>query len=439
MREFNFDGLVGLTHNYGGLAEGNVASMAHQGQVSNPRAAALEGLAKMRFVHALGVGQAVLPPHPRPDLTILGTLGFRGTDEEVLAQASSDDALLLRQCSSASAMWAANAATVAPSADAADGRLHLTPANLRTMFHRSIEARTTTRILRAIFADERHFVVHEPLPGGLQFSDEGAANHTRLTEKGGRAVHLFGWGRRAFGEANGPTRYPARQTEEASRSLARLHRLDAERCLFPQQHPDGIDRGAFHTDVLGVGNEDFLMIHELAYADWPEVERSLRSLLPDLHIEVATEAELPVEDAVAAYPFNSQVLSLPDGSMCIVAPADAERNPRTRAFLERVVAGDNPVKAVHYLDVRQSMDNGGGPACLRLRVPLADEEVRAIGPRVVADARLLDRLEDWVRRHYRDRLHPRDLSDPALWRECLTALDELTGLLALGSIFDFQQ
>src|SRR5271165_378433 len=152
MREFQFDGLVGPTHNYGGLSPGNVASMSHGGQSSNPRAAALEGLTKMRFVRDLGVSQAVLPPHDRPSLASLRRLGFHGSDEEVIAAAAGDDGFYLRICSSASAMWAANAATVVPSSDTADGRVHIVVANLQHMFHRSIEPPCTLRALRAIFA-----------------------------------------------------------------------------------------------------------------------------------------------------------------------------------------------------------------------------------------------------------------------------------------------
>src|SRR5580704_5788786 len=249
MREVQFDGLVGPTHNYGGLSPGNVASTTHGGQVSNPRAAARQGLAKMKFVHGLGVAQAVLPPHDRPSLAALRRIGFSGTDEEVLAGAGAGDGFYLRICSSASAMWTANAATVAPSRDAADGKVHLTPANLQQMFHRAIEPATTTRVLRAIFADPARFIVHEPLPGGGQFADEGGANHLRVESSRGSA-HVFAWGRRAWGAFEGPSVHPARQTEEAARALARLHRVDAGHCFFPQQHPGGIDAGAFHTDVL---------------------------------------------------------------------------------------------------------------------------------------------------------------------------------------------
>ncbi len=439
MREYNFDGLVGPTHNYGGLSPGNVASTTNRGQVSNPREAALQGLEKMRFVASLGVGQAVLPPQPRPSVATLRKLGFTGRDEEVIAQAASKAEHLLRLCSSAAAMWTANAATCAPSTDTADGKLHLTPANLQQMFHRAIEADTTWSVLRSIFSDPRHFAVHPPLPGGSQFADEGAANHLRLFT-GGKAVHLFAWGRRVWGEASAPVRYPARQTFESSGALARLHLLDEAQCLFPQQTPEGIDAGAFHTDVLGVGNGSFLMLHELAFVDARGLLEALRAKLGDsFRCALATEKELPVADAIAAYPFNSQVVTLPDGSMAILAPKESEEREAPRRYLSRVLAEDNPVEAVHYLNLRQSMHNGGGPACLRQRICLTDPERAAVTARVFYDEPLHELLAAWVTRHYRDRLSSADFADPALLRETHTALDELTGILKLGPVYDFQQ
>lgn len=439
LREVQFDGLVGPTHNYGGLSPGNVASQIHGGQVSNPRAAARQNLDKMRFVRDLGATQALLPPHDRPSIATLRTLGFIGSDEEVIAAAGAGDGFHLRICSSASAMWTANAATVAPSCDAGDGRVHLVPANLQQMFHRAIEPPTTTRILRAIFRDERRFAVHEPLPGGGQFADEGAANHTRLETSRG-AVHVFAWGRCAWGAFAGPRRYPARQTREASAALARLHRLDPARCVFPQQSPEGIDSGAFHTDVMAVGTGRYLLVHELAFVDDARFVEQLRALLGDeLVVFRASKGELPPEDAVAAYPFNSQLLALDDGTMAIVAPEDARENAHARGFLERVVAEGGPLWRLHYIDVRQSMQNGGGPACLRLRVPLTDEETRALGGRVLVDDPLHAELLSWVDKHYRDRLVPADLADPKLAREVMTGLDELTRILGLGAVYDFQR
>ncbi len=444
--EVNFDGIVGPSHNFAGLSVGNVASTENDGSVSNPRAAALQGLAKMRAVRDLGVTVAVLPPQLRPHVPTLRGLGFTGSDEGILERVALKHPHLLRLVSSASAMWAANAATVSPACDALDGRLHVVPANLRTMFHRAIEAETTRDVLRAIFGDPSRFVVHEPLPGGEHFSDEGAANHTRLFARGESgeqvaATHVFAWGRQTWdrGTIAAPKRFPARQTREACESLARLLSLDEQRVVFAQQHPDGIDRGAFHTDVLAVGTGSFFMLHELAFVGHEELTRRLGETLGEsFRSIVATEAELPVADAVAAYPFNSQVLALPNGDMAIVAPIESQENDRARTFLERVVAGENPVKKIVYLDVRQSMKNGGGPACLRQRIPLRRSDIAALSANVVFDARLDVQLTAWVEKHYRDRLEPKDLGDPALYRECLVALDELSRILLLGSVYDFQ-
>jgi succinylarginine dihydrolase len=295
-------------------------------------------------------------------------------------------------------------------------------------------------VLRAIFAAEDRFVVHDPLPaGGSLLSDEGAANHLRLATSRG-AAHVFAWGRRAVGAFSGPRIHPARQTLEASLAVARLLRLDAGACRFAQQHPGGIDAGAFHTDVLAVGNGSFLLLHESAFVDHAALTADLRRLLGDeLVVETITDAELPVARAVAAYPFNSQVLTLPDGSMTILAPEDAREDTAACAMLERVASGQGPVRSVRFVDVRQSMQNGGGPACLRLRVPMTDAEAGALSARVILDDALAEALVAWVDRHYRDRLTPADLTDPALAREGMLALDELTQLLELGSIYDFQR
>ena len=439
MYELSFDGIPGPTHAYSGLAAGNLASASHAGQVGSPKEAALQGLAKMRKVMSLGVRQAVVPPLPRPAVGVLRRLGFEGSDEEVLLAAALDAPELLRACCSASSMWTANAATVAPSTDTRDGRLHLVVANLGSHFHRSIEAEDTFRVLSRIFADPEHFVVERALPLWGELGDEGAANHTRLFTQQA-VVHLFGWGRRLFGGAPEAPRFRPRQTLEASESVARLLRLAPALTLFRQQAPRGIDAGAFHTDVLAVGNGGFLMLHEDAFVEGDallaELQRRLGSSFSHC---LATRGELPVEAAVAGYPFNSQVLTLPQGGMAVVAPSRAAEIPTVRGFLERVLHGANPVTELHYLNLDASMDNGGGPACLRLRVPLSGEEQAALTGRVVVDEQLLEELEAWVESHYRDRLSVGDLADPYLLDEVRTALDALTGILKLGPLYDFQR
>lgn len=437
MREFNFDGIVGPTHNYSGLSDGNLACFTHKGKRSNPRAAALQGIKKMRHLLSLGVPQGVLPPQERPNLPTLRGLGFTGSDQDVLRKVHRQAPELLSIVCSASSMWTANAATVAPALDTQDGKTHFTVANLCQMFHRQIEAQTTYRVLSHIFSDDR-FRVHRALPATGRFGDEGAANHTRLDAQG-PALHLFAWGREHSGSEL-PKIHPARQTLEASQAVCRLNRLPQERCLFWQQEPAGIDAGGFHTDVLAVGNGNFFMFHEFAFADPMRFAEALKGASQgSVTTAYVTQADLPIADAVSAYPFNSQVVTLPSGDMRIIAPLEAKTTPTAHRFLERVVSEQNPVVSVDYLDVRQSMANGGGPACLRLRVGLSAADEAALGGATVMDDARLSALESWVNKHYRDDLGFDDLASLELLTECRTALDELTQLLELGSIYAFQR
>lgn len=435
-REANFDGLVGPTHSYAGLSYGNVASQKNSGRDASPRRAALQGLAKMRALHRLGLVQGVLPPHERPFLPALRRLGFSGSDRQVLEKVTRTDPTLLAIASSASAMWTANAATVIPSRDADDGRTHLVVANLENRAHRALEAPQTARTLRAIFADEARFVVHEALPGGQGFGDEGAANHTRLVGAGG-AAHLFVHGREALGSAPAPARFPARQTLEASRAVARLGRLDPARVVHAQQHPDVIDLGVFHNDVICVGHGKLLMAHERAFVDRRGTLSALRALVPDIEVFEVSEAELSVSGAVTSYLFNSQVVTLPEGRRALVAPEETRSDARASAVVARALA-EGAIDVVHWFDLRESMQNGGGPACLRLRVALDAEARAAVAPGCIVDDAQLDRLEAWATQHYRDRLRPEDLADPALLDESRAALDALTQLLGLGAIYPFQ-
>ena len=440
--DVQFDGLPGPTHNYSGMSPGNLASERHAGKVSNPREAALQGLAKMRAVAARGHAQAVLPPHERPHLPTLRRLGFGASDAEAVARAAREAPAVLSAVSSAAAMWTANAATVSASADTADGRVHLTPANLASLLHRSIEAATTTAVLRAIFADPARFVVHDPLPAATQCGDEGAANHTRFAGPGerDRGVALFVHGRSAYGaDAHAPRRYPARQSREASEAVARQHGLEPARVVHAQQHPDAIDAGVFHNDVIAVGQGRTLLAHEDAWADTPGVLAALADRVDGFRADVVTRDELPVGDAVSTYLFNSQLLEGDDGGLTLVAPAEVREHPRAAAVLQRWTAPGGPLAESLVFDLRQSMRNGGGPACLRLRVPLTREERAAVKARVWLDDALAADLAAWIRRNYRDRLVPADLADPSLLDESRRALDELTRLLALPPLYAFQR
>jgi succinylarginine dihydrolase len=448
--EVNFDGLVGPTHNYSGLSLGNIASTGNRAAVSNPREAALQGLAKMKYLADLGLKQALLPPQERPSIEALRKLGFCGSDKQILRKAASEAPEILNACYSASSMWTANAATVAPSADSSDGKVHFTPANLITKFHRSIEPETTGRILKAIFKSKKHFVHHDPLPPGNYFGDEGAANHTRFcAEYGKPGVEFFVYGRKAFGtpHAEEPKVFPARQTLEASQAVARLHALDRKSVVFSQQNPSAIDAGVFHNDVASVGNRDVLFYHELAFADKAKTLSELSEAYSQVckgklrFLEVSA-SQVSLLDAVKSYLFNSQLLSLPDGKTALIAPTECQETSSVRLYLEQLKQDpSSPIQSFHFLDLRQSMRNGGGPACLRLRVVLTKAEIKACSGKVFFDRdndKLYKKLVAWVNRYYRDRLSLDDLADPSLLNESREALDELTKILKLGSIYPFQ-
>ena len=441
-REFNFDGLVGPSHNYAGLSFGNVASFSNVRSSSNPRQAALQGLAKMRELAARGFAQAVMPPQGRPNFRLLRSLGFSGTDADVLARAYREAPVILACAWSAAPMWTANAATVSPSADSLDGRVHFTAANLNNKLHRSEEHVQATRTLRAIFGNSEHFMVHEPLPSVPAFADEGAANHTRFAASHGAAgVEFFVYGRVEFDpSAPAPKKYPARQTLEASQAIARLHGLDPARTVFASQNPDVIDQGVFHNNVIAVGNGNVLFYHEQAFADEAGTLDALRRALAvagtELHpVRVAT-SQVAVGDAVASYLFNSQLLSKADGRMALVVPHECRENAAVADYLAGLLAGRGPIDELIEFDLRQSMRNGGGPACLRLRVALTDAEAAAMHQGVIMTEALYAQLVAWVERHYRDRIETQDLMDPQLALECAAALEELTRILGLPGLYD---
>ncbi|MDK2593887.1 N-succinylarginine dihydrolase [Pseudoalteromonas obscura] len=440
--EVNFDGLVGPTHNYAGLSYGNVASKANAKKFSNPKQAALQGLGKMFALSQLGLHQGVLAPNARPDLKTLRSLGFAGSDKQVIVKAAQVEPQLLKACYSASSMWTANAATISPSCDTQDNKVHFTPANLSNKLHRAIEADTTARILQSVFHDEAFFVHHSPLPQHPLFGDEGAANHTRLADSynhAGLAVFVYGQDNRS--EVR-PTKFPARQTRQASEAVARSHMLNPDNCLFIQQNPNVIDQGVFHNDVIAIGNENVFLFHEQAFYEQQAAVKHIRDAYKGsrpLHLIEVSEADVSVEDAVQSYIFNSQLVSLPNGGMAIIAPSECQKVDSVESYLSALKQASTPINEVIYLDVKQSMQNGGGPACLRLRVVLSEQELKASNQSCLLDETLYHTLCLWVEKHYRDQLSEYDLADPQLLTESYTALDELSQILALGSVYDFQR
>ena len=443
--EANFDGLVGPTHNYSGLSFGNVASLNNSARASNPKAAAKQGLTKMKALADMGFVQGVLAPHERPHMPTLRKLGFTGSDADVLQKVAKQAPKLLAAVNSASCMWTANAATVSPSGDTSDGRVHFTPANLASKFHRSIEHETTGAILQATFNDEAHFAHHPALPSVESFGDEGAANHTRFCDQyGEQGIEFFVYGMEAFNQkAPRPTKFPARHTLEASQSVARTHGLSESQVVYAQQSPAVIDAGVFHNDVIAVGNRNAHFYHQEAFLDTAKMKQDLLAAWGDraseFHLIEVPSSAVSVDDCIGSYLFNSQLLSRGDNDMVLVVPGECENSPAVWAYLNDLVASKSPINEVKVFDLKQSMSNGGGPACLRLRVALTEAERNAINPATLMNDALFDRLNLWVDKHYRDELREADLADPMLLIESRNALDELTQILKLGSVYEFQQ
>ena len=411
LTEINFDGLVGPSHNYAGLSLGNIASASHKGDPSYPRAAALQGVAKMRGNLArLGV-QGFFVPLPRPNHLLTNVLAMNGTEAPALRAAPW----------SASSMWTANAATVSPAPDTNDGRCHLTVANLVTMLHRSQEWPDTLRQLETVFADRDHFAVHGPVPP--TFGDEGAANHMRLCEGHGSAgVEVF-----VYGRPGG--RFPARQHEQASRLVARRHGLAPKRTVFIEQNPAAIEAGAFHNDVVSVANERVLFTHAEAFAERQRAYDAIREAFPALEVVEVPSDAVSLDEAIRTYLFNAQLLTLPDGSMALIVPEECRESASVWAWAEAMMASNGPIRQVIPVDVRQSMANGGGPACLRLRVACAPATV---DPRFLLSEAKADLLEEVVAANWPEQIDPADLGSESLAQSVIAARAALLDALDLG-------
>ncbi|PNQ75866.1 succinylarginine dihydrolase [Erythrobacter sp. SAORIC-644] len=411
--EINFDGIVGPSHNYAGLSLGNIASASHKGNASYPRAAALQGIAKMRGNMERGLAQGFLLPLPRPNFGLLRDLAVGDDTNPALVAAAW----------SASSMWTANAATVSPAPDTGDGRCHLTPANLVTMLHRGQEWRDTQAQLKIAFGDQRHFAVHDAVPSS--FRDEGAANHMRFCDShDAPGVEVF-----VYGRPGG--RFPARQHEQASRAVARLHGLEPRRCVFIEQNPAAIEAGAFHNDVVAVANEKVLFTHDQAFADQIDAYEAIRAVFPDLHVVEVPESQVTLEEAIRTYLFNAQLVTLPTGEMALVVPSECQESASVWSWCERMLASNGPIRHVIPVDVRQSMANGGGPACLRLRV-VADPAT--VDARFLLDEAKAERIEAVIAQMWPETIQPDEIGTEALAAKVIEAREALLAVLSLDEL-----
>ena len=435
--EINFDGIIGPTHNYAGLSQGNLASQKNLNQPSNPQAAALQGLDKMRLIMEQGIPQGFFLPHERPHIPTLRKLGFGGTDEEVINQVAKKNPALLKNIYSASSMWAANAATFSPSIDSYDQNIHITPANLNSMFHRSIEHEFTKVQLELMFGVAAQ--VHAPIKNISGYGDEGAANHLRVSAQHLKpGFQIFVFGSSAFEVHQGII---ARQAEEVSQAVSTQHQLDPDRVLFLKQNEQAINSGSFHNDIVSLANEEVFIFHQEAFADRVELERVLHHLkdhVMGFHpIEILSE-DISLDNLVSSYLLNSQLITVKNNEMMMLLPEEVQNHPNCMRWLDEI-RSSSPIKHLEFVDIRQSMMNGGGPACLRFKTVVNSDEFDQINKKFILSPEKLMNMRALVSKHFRDKLNPEDLLDIKLMQESFSFLDELTQLLELGCIYHFQK
>ena len=330
-----------------------------------------------------------------------------------------------------------NAATFSPSIDSYDQNIHITPANLNSMFHRSIEHEFTKTQLELMFGGIAQ--VHKPIKNISGYGDEGAANHLRVC-----AQHLmpgfqiFIYGSSAFESHQGII---ARQAEEISQAVSTQHQLDPERVLFLKQNEQAINSGSFHNDIVSLANEEVFIFHQEAFADRVELERVLHHLkehVKGFHpIEILSE-DISLDDLVSSYLLNSQLITVDNNEMMMLLPEEVHNHPNCMRWLEEIKSS-SPIKHLEFVDIRQSMMNGGGPACLRFKAVVNNDEFDKLNEKFLLSPTKLMDLRALVSKHYRDKLYPEDLLDIKLIQESYTFLDELTQLLDLGDIYNFQR
>lgn len=409
--EINFDGIIGPSHNYAGLSLGNIASATNAGETAYPREAALQGIAKMRHNIELGLIQGFFVPLDRPNEKWLRSLSCDVQSAEPHIRAASF---------SASSMWAANAATVSPAPDA-QGKCHLTVANLQTMPHRSHEWSGTLAQLKIAFGNTEFFSVHAPVPS--PYGDEGAANHMRLCSSHGETgIEIF-----VYGKTGGP--FPARQHFEASKAVARKHGLDPQQVIFAEQSETAITAGAFHNDVVAVANEQVLFAHELAFEEPEKLYATIREKFPEVEIIIVPTDKVSLADAIKSYLFNAQLVTLPNGDgMALVLPTEARENTAVWEYLQELVSSNSAIRKLCPVDVRQSMANGGGPACLRLRV-VADP--KTVDERFIATDEKLELIASTIKQNWPDQIAPGDLNNQTLIDQVQSARKDLLSRLEL--------
>ena len=170
-----------------------------------------------------------------------------------------------------------------------------------------------------------------------------------------------------------------------------------------------------------------MLIHERAWENQAATLHRIRARVPDLRVFQVSSRDLSLEQAVTSYLFNSQLLETSDGWL-LNAPIECA-DGAARMVVDRLER-DGFVDRVRFNDLRQSMDGGGGPACLRLRLPLTEDEFRLLPETLMMTEERVEKLRSWVKKWYPSILRIEDLADAGFARrarKCSQALVEVLG------------
>ena len=128
---------------------------------------------------------------------------------------------------------------------------------------------------------------------------------------------------------------------------------------------------------------------------------------------------------------NYTIMLDPDYIELLGVLVETEHNAPARAFLDRLLAGNGPVHRVVPVDVRQSMANGGGPACLRLRV-VADPAT--IDPRFLLDEAKAEIIERAIAGAWPEQIDTADIGKETLARAVVDARRVLLEAINLNAL-----
>lgn len=185
-------------------------------------------------------------------------------------------------------------------------------------------------------------------------------------------------------------------------------------------------------DAVAVSNENVLFVHSHAFEEREWIYDTIRKSVPSVQIIEAPVDRVSLADAVSSYLFNSQLVTLPDGQTALIAPSECRENAAVWAWLNDSIVGQTAITRIEVIDVRESMRNGGGPACLRLRVAMSDAAVVAVDQRFLVNESTCDRLERIIEGHWPEQIAASDLSNAELWATCRAARQTLLATLGFS-------